>query len=521
LELKLHYEIDRKRKQQRYVAETWVFLPKTLGLTKSTYPKERFYEDTAAFVRMKTPAVALRALANTDQAKGWFDATKRPLDRILSGGRGASKAIRRLKLLGCIYKRAISDDGAALLAEFDTLDEVGGGSLATRLETLEQRLTKFRTEMSDAMLRLRSLSARCEQSVMPKRVSDIWRAVDEYMALVAEEIFTDLVTVLDNALATVSESAPVGPIRAVRNQLADDAIEQYRYRRARSYPSYIQPGEPNEQLPYRMHVLKRIVSSVLWLDVREADPGRVALNVVGVIAAMAAMAFAILVTIWASLNFEMASATFVIIAVSSYAVKDRIKEWGRKVLGRQVARYLPDRQTEVLDEDSGARIGVCNEAVSIMSSGDVPPDIRALRHVDHTSTAATDGRPETVIRYTKQVALSSEALEAGLDGVRGLNDIIRFNLGRLRERMDSPWEVHRIVDPDTREVVTHKCARVYHVNLVLRFATVRGRQRVFETERVRVILDQEGIKRIEAVDHTRPALSIQTSLAPVLDVAAE
>ena len=59
LELKLAYGIDPTKKKQRYSVEAWIFVPRSLGLTRASYPRERFYEDTAAFVRVKTPTVAL------------------------------------------------------------------------------------------------------------------------------------------------------------------------------------------------------------------------------------------------------------------------------------------------------------------------------------------------------------------------------------------------------------------------------------------------------------------------------
>ncbi len=125
--------------------------------------------------------------------------------------------------------------------------------------------------------------------------------------------------------------------------------------------------------------------------------------------------------------------------------------------------------------------------------------IRRLRHIDHDTAAAQSGRPETVIRYTKQMSLVSSALEARIGGIQGLNDIIRLNLGRMRGRMDAPYETHTIIEPSTPEVLAVDCARVYHVNLVLRFTTGVGQSATTELERIRIVLDQRGIKRVTDV----------------------
>ena len=301
-----------------------------------------------------------------------------------------------------------------------------------------------------------------------------------------------------------------GDLSGLRDRTALLAVSMYEYRRGKNYPSYIHPGEDNEQFPYRQHLLKRIVSSVLFLEVRESESGQFVSNMIGMIAAAAAMLFAVVVTIWAQSVYDMASLYFIGIAVASYMVKDRIKEHGKRILGKRVARFLPDKIVEVRDLETGTLIGKCQEAVQILHSTNlVDPAVLALRHIDHTSTTATDGRPETVVRYTKQVSLNSEALAGRNTSSPALNDIIRFNLHRLRSRMEEPSEIHNIVDPKTLQIVGVRCDRVYHVNLVLRFTTESKGQPRTETERVRVVLDRRGIRRIEHIGRSSRLATVE------------
>ena len=88
----------------------------------------------------------------------------------------------------------------------------------------------------------------------------------------------------------------------------------------------------------------------------------------------------------------------------------------------------------------------------------------------------------------------------------GVNDIIRFNFDRLRSRMDDPEELYRYIHPRTREVTETMCARVYHVNLVLRMTTGGGGDPSnVHLDRVRVVLDRRGIQRVELIDPEVPA----------------
>jgi hypothetical protein len=505
LELKLGYVVERNRKRQRYRVECFTFVPRTLGISRETYPAARFYEDTAAFVRMKTPTVALSALARAPKASPWFTPLADRLDRLLAGEvRVDGTAAHRLKLLGCIYRSAIRDETDDIVRRYSPPPDRDGTrqpglpdtTQTARDADLTRTADRFLSDLDAALERLRQLGERCDHAAMDGSVREVWRAVDEYVTLYSEEALTRLVELLDRR---PTPAGATGGLASVRERVAKSAVEAYRYRRARGYPSYVDKGSDNELLPYRRHLLKRIVSSALYLDIRHQQSGGLVTNVVGMIAAAAAMLFATLAAIWAQGQWGSFSAAFVGVMVASYIIKDRIKEWGRQRLGRSFQRFVPDHVVEIRDVDSGRLVGQCRESFSVVEPSKVDAEVRRLRHIDHPTAVATDGRPETVLRYTKEINLDSAALERLLEGVEGLNDIIRFNLGRLRERMDGPFEAYHHIDPSTLELVSVPCARVYHVNLVLRFTTGRGAGATTEVERVRVVLDQRGIKRIESI----------------------
>ncbi|MCB9730718.1 MAG: hypothetical protein H6744_03425 [Deltaproteobacteria bacterium] len=501
LELKLGYVVDRTRKRQRYRVECWTFVPRTLGVSKATYSTARFYEDTAAFVRMKTPTVALAALARAPKAAIWFRPVADRLDRLLAGEvRVDGTAAHRLKLLGCIYRSAIRDETDDIVRRYaPTLEHDAGNpdtSQHARDADLARTVDRFLADLAAALERLRGLGERCDHAAMDTSVREVWRAVDEYVTLYSEEALTRLVEMIDRRVCGGEGREGIGELR---KRVAVAAVEAYRYRRARGHASYVDKAGDNELLPYRRHLLKRIVSSALYLDIRHQQSGGLVTNVIGMVAAAVAMLFAMLAALWAQGRWGNFSAAFVASMVLSYMIKDRIKEWGRQRLGRSFQRFVPDHVVEIRDVDSGRVVGECRESFSLVDPAKIDAEIRRLRHIDHPSAVSTDGRPESVLRYTKDVNLDSAALERLLEGVEGLNDIIRFNLSRLRERMDDPVEAYHHIDPHSLELMSVPCARVYHVNIVLRFTTGRGAQATTEVERVRVVLDQRGIKRIESI----------------------
>ncbi len=498
MELKLSYLVEPGVKRQRYLVETYMFVPRTLGISGQSYSVQGFFEDLQTFVRLKTPQVALEALAKAGRGERWFSPVRAELDRLLSGGaRATDELVRSLKVLGGIYRSAIRDEGRLLSSKFLSLEDDIEGAMM-REQELARALSVWIEHLESALTRLRHAGSRCEHAIVPVAVRETWAAVDEYVSIYAEEIATTLVQACDERLRAAGRGEE-SPLVAVRERLADVAIGAYRYRRSRGYPSYAIPDAPNEDLPRRRRILKRVISSVLYLDLRHEEGGALQRDIIAGIAAALAMLFAALVALWAQLEWGPLSTTFVVILVVSYIIKDRIKEWARRSLGRRFSAKLPDFVTEIRKPDSDDVIGQLRESVSVVDPSRIDPEIVELRHADHPSAIASHGRPEVVVRYAKEVVLESDGLQKAMEGVEGLNDIIRFNFAKFRARMDDPVEIYRIVHPTNRSVVEVPCSRVYHVNVVLKITRGRNKNAMSQIVRVRVVLDAEGLKRVESI----------------------
>ena len=65
VELKLDYQLDRG-KETRYHISTYIFVPRSLGITEESYPKNEIYRDIKNYIRIKTPQMSLRDLIDDD-----------------------------------------------------------------------------------------------------------------------------------------------------------------------------------------------------------------------------------------------------------------------------------------------------------------------------------------------------------------------------------------------------------------------------------------------------------------------
>ncbi len=507
LELKLSYLIPPSAAQHRYVVELFMFVPRELGIDEHTYTAQRFYGDMAAFLRVKTPTMSLERFASESEALDWFC---KPPDKGQGGEEEGQALSRRLKHLGCLYREASREAMREVLDRVEALPsgvaevdapEADVAEVERAESALAEAMQAFLGRLEEAVERLRRFGNECVGAAQDEdRVRQSWAAVDEYSALVTEDACTTILHALDTR--SERESACSLRLREAQRLMAAYAHAQVVYRKSRGFISVVKPGKENEHFPYHRRVLKRSVRSVLYFKIRQNDAQiRMTSDLIGMVAAAIAMLFAVTASLWVQVAWSN-TWPFVIAMVVSYMIKDRLKEWGRHYLGRRARRWMPDMVSDIQDM-RGETIGKCREVVRVVDPKAVDPVVVARRHSRHPNQVAEEGRPEVVVHYTKAVTLSTDKLDAQMEGAEGLNDIIRLNMRRICEYMDDPYEPYHQVKPGAARLRTIQCARVYHVNIVLRLSEGVGQGAVISEEPIRVVLDQAGIRRVVFLDAQR------------------
>jgi hypothetical protein len=186
--------------------------------------------------------------------------------------------------------------------------------------------------------------------------------------------------------------------------------------------------------------------------------------------------------------------------VISYIFKDRIKDWLKLLFSRSLTRWISDRKIAILDSAGGGRIGLLKEGSTFIPGRDVPPDISRLRRIDNITSVDEEGKPERVFKYKKEIQLYPDVIMRSHKRRRDLNDIMRFNIRELVEQADDASVDYPYVDPATGELRSAACARVYHLNLILKYTYFdREARENVHYDRIRIVLNKEGIVRLEEV----------------------
>ncbi|HAT73185.1 MAG TPA: hypothetical protein DCS63_10255 [Elusimicrobia bacterium] len=493
-EIKLDIDLDAAARSS-YEVETYFFVPRALNVGPHNYNKEKFYNSSQRYIRFRTPKMSLGKLCDPSLKTSPLNRVREDLSKVLSGAGDQALAVNicnELRLLGCIIRGEIRDYVKIFVGGLATYG--AAVPAAQRRLFVGEGLENFLGDLKNLETALASLKAELSDPAVPLKVRETAAFFDEYVSLILEEYLTLLVEALRNNPGARAR------FEDVERGLLGIVTAQNRYRQAMKYPSVMVPGSTNEVLIYRRGVLKKFISGVLYLKAEFSEWEGLTQVFFG-LAAGAAMLFAVLVTLYFQSRYAMNSMPFVLAVVISYVFKDRIKDWLKLLFSKSLTRWISDRKIDILDSSGGGeRIGLLKEAFTFLSDRDIPPGIARLRRLDNITSVDEEGKPERVFKYKKEIVLYPEVIIKSHERRRDLNDIMRFNIRELIAQADDASVDYPYIDPATGDILVAACARVYHLNMVIKYTYYdRDEHVTIHYERIRIVVNKDGIVRLEDV----------------------
>ncbi|MEM7125807.1 MAG: hypothetical protein AAF702_05750 [Chloroflexota bacterium] len=485
IELKLDYEL-LKGKKTHYQVETYIFVPRTLGISKETYPKRYFYNDLLNYIRFKTPTLILRdfdvspispiqSIRATISQPGWV--TDQNQIQTLVG---------QLKLLAAMLKSAIREHIDHLRNQLKSAPD---GTSALLIKNLVEEFLSSTAQISETY---RGFYNDFSLPNVNEQILTGYTFADESISVLIEEGLVELLELVDGHLNS-------DELVELHERLCCRVREETHYRWSKGYESILEMDSDNEAYVYRTNILKKYASSILYLSTDMQREGQRLEHMTQAIAAGIAMIFATAIAFYFQSLYGNLTVPFFAALVVGYMFKDRIKEIGRSFFANQLHNIMHDRRIAIYTQDEKHCIGVLREKMSILPEDDLPRRIREARNCDRFVQMENDGAGETVIRYTKDIVLYADAIRnlvGETSKVTAINDIIRYDIRSLLSKMDNPMQERLMLQQDKLvSVATHK---VYHVNLITKYAS-HTPEKDKTYRRHRLILNRSGIKRIEPV----------------------
>ncbi len=485
-EVKLDVMLDGQ-KRARYSVVAYFFIPRSLGINGTTYPAAAFYRDIQNYIRFKTPVIGLRMLVDDDYAYSPFKRLDEAVQAILGGDRSArpiKRAVHELKLLGCVVRSGVRDRVHNLLEATQNAPSHRDAEPAAT-DLLESTALAFLSDLRVVLQKFRSLRPQMLDPILPAKIREAYTNLDEFMSLTSESYLT----ILLNRLST----GPVQLSTFEKELKTTIAFEQGHRSATGAIATLVEAHGDNETFAQRRSMLKKYVSSLLYLNIKIKEAGslgQAALNV----GAAAAIGIYLLATTLAAERFSFDSLAFLMIASGAYIFREGIKERLKHLFTTSMAGWLTDRSANVIDPSSGNVTGRFKEAVSFVPASSVPESIRRLRTQYPTMGAEADG--ELVLKYIKRVRLFPARIAEHHHRLKSVNDILRFSVQSFLARMDDPNSEYLFYNVEHGETETAQIARTYPVDVVFTLTADGPRTRTY-TERLRLVLNRSGIQRME------------------------
>ena len=178
--MKLTYRLLSDVAEHTYQVETFLFVPKTLGINQKSYTSKRFYSDATNHIRMTAPVVPLADLSTKSAVKPWASDIKALVDGIAAGDQGdPDAAVKGLKLLACTFKASVRQEHLRIR------QLIGNALDAEAWKKAGKQLERFVDDLGTALRRLHKVGERSTRPGVPsmsrqkltdQRPGACWRA---------------------------------------------------------------------------------------------------------------------------------------------------------------------------------------------------------------------------------------------------------------------------------------------------------------------------------------------------------
>jgi len=472
-EIKFDYELDKKKSKLNYKIDTYIFIPKSLDIHKSTYNKNDFYNDIQSYIRFKTPVFLLSQISRIDDSP--ITKINLVIEKLLinPSKKNINDFEYQMKMLCCIFKSSIRDHIKFIRSKTNPND-------------ITELIDQYIKHTHKIILDFRKLRKKINVPIIKKNTFSVFLFADEYISLLIEKANFELLELIDN-----NPDVSLDKIKSILHKFIENDVF---YRQENNYNSIAKVNDDNESLIFRFSILKKYFESVLFLNVNKSNEGKVLEQLLLGIAAGLSMIFATAIAFWGHFKYGNYTMQIFIIFVISYIFKDRIKELSRIFFQNMIFNSLYDHKINIFI-DKINRIGIFKENFHFSKCQNLPKDVKEIRYKTKTQEFDNKFSEENIIVYQKNIHLFPKIYKKIFHDykIEGINDIFRFNVSKLLYKMDNPSKQIFILDSKGYKKIFGK--RVYHLNMIIKYSANQN----IRYNHFRIILTKKGIKRIEFV----------------------
>ena len=468
IEFKVGFNTSAAIKPMKYsdfVMNTWIFVPNSLDINAAKYSKDDFYRDLKSVVRLITPSYSLHELANDEQLLP-NQSLVSSFNEILGEPDETQDLFHSIKMYCAIAKSAFRDECTAVSQQSDASER-------------RKSCLQFLEDSSKIVNRFRSLLSKLNSEKVGERTKQVFAYGDEFLSNVLEKY-----TYLLRDAIRLNHPEDYLELEA---DFKEVLLAEHTYREQQGYLSVKADDiHGNEDFVFRASLLKKFSESDLYLNATKRKNTFLVEQILYSLAAGAAMVVATLSSFFFQQRYGNFTLPFLIALVISYMFKDRLKDWLRLIFARRVSNKVFDTRTDF--RIKGRYIGWSKDSVDFVDSDTILPEVMELRN-RNPLFAEVSGKDEKVLLFRKKVQLwPHELAKASPFPMKGINDILRYNITEYTRKMDNPsFPLSGTWKDNQYKPIEGK--KIYHLTFIMQ-CVYEGKT---EYKRVVVRCDRNGI----------------------------
>lgn len=469
-EIKVGFVARKKKKDNLFSFNIWMFLPGSLDINRHTYSKADFYRDTKSNIRLITPVYILRDIA--EGGNSCFTYLEKSFTALASSPTRTHRTAYeyQIKMFLSILKSSLREEVSHISAAADS-----------DLDYLTYNFIMYTSRIAE---RYRALYKIINVPTIDTPMMEVFRYGDEFMSNTIEFHCFRLIRNLKKRT----------PEQIMQQQSALSGLieTEISYRREKNYPvASLHNRRNNNDLIYRLSTLKKYAESHLFLNVDKRKDGVLIEQLLYSLAAGISMIFATVVAFSVQQKFGNLTMPLFVALVVSYMLKDRIKDFARYYFAHKLGSRYFDHKIKMKIRHQP--IGWERESMDFISPNKVPAEISKTRNRTLFFNSNSAVNTEKVLLYRTRMYINRKKLDQSNSyTIEGVNSIIRFNVLQLMRNMDNAE--FPIYCPDEKEgyqVVYGD--KLYYINLVIQ--KQHDEQRALQ--RYRIGISRKGIQHIE------------------------
>ncbi len=473
VETKIFFKSVDDKRNTKYFANTYIFIPESLEINKYSYLKNDFYNKLKVNIRLKTPIYSLNLIA--DKLQEPYAKLARAVDSLLSD---PSKQILQkyefqIKIYCLVYGSASRELllSVAKLSSKETVKKI-------------ELFIDFSTKILANYRELRKIISDSNLSEIDKQ-KFYWG--DEFLSNTIERHSFKFAEFIKYRKKLNSK---------FKHLFVELIAKEQDYRKKQKYQSVVKENSDNEIVLYRRNILKKYVESMLFLQKSVKREGVWLEQFLFAIAAGLAMIFSTGIAFYYQSVYGSITIPVFLALVIGYMFKDRIKEWGRAVFSKKISGMFYDYKTKIYS-NKHHKIGTTKDSFRFIKRENLPNKVKKIKDKIVESPIETSLRFEKIIEYKKYVKINSSRIKR-LNYMRlapGLVDVTRINMIDFTLKMAEPRKV--LVSVKNNDFQKSYGDRVYFINMIQEYGLLNEKPKYAN---YLIIMNKNGIKRIENLD---------------------